>query len=83
MVFETYPKSWPKCFHLPPRRVDIGVVATPDTLGGTVRLEGHRLSLRFLQRLTRKEMRESYNLTNPEIDNVIRYWRVRGFTKVR
>lgn len=74
---------WWKRYKLPPRRVDIGVVATPDTMSGFPRLEGHRLTMRHLKRLTRKEMKETYALTDVEVDNVIRYWKVRGFEKVR
>lgn len=70
-------------YRLPPRRVDIGVVATPDTMFGYPRLEGHRLTLLHLKWLTRKEMADVYELTDTEIDNVIRYWKVRGFEKVR
>lgn len=82
-MIRAYPASWPRRFHLLPRRVDIGVVATPDTMFGMPRLEGHRLTMQFLKRYTRKEMRDEYGLTKLEIDNVIRYWEVRGFTKVR
>lgn len=77
------PRSWPRRFHLPPRQVDIGVVATPDTMGGRPRLKGHRLDMQTLKRLTRKEMKDNWDLTDAEIDAVIRYWRVRGFEKVR
>lgn len=70
-------------YQLPPRRVDIGVVATPGTVGGWPRLEGHRLTLLHLKRLTRREMRDNYHLTDAEIDVVIRYWKVREFEKVR
>jgi len=78
-----YPKDWPRRFHLPPRRVDVGVVATPDTMFGFPRLDGHRLTMQHLKRLSRKEMKECYRLTDAEVDNVIRYWQVRGFEKVR
>jgi len=71
-----------KRFKLPPRRVDIGVVATPDTMFGFPRLEGHRLTMKFLKRLSRKDMK-GYGLTDAEIEVVIRYWKVRGFEKVR
>lgn len=68
---------------MPPRKVDIGVVATPDCMFGFPRLEGHRLRMSTLKWLTRKDMKECWNLTDTEIDNVIRYWKVRGFEKVR
>ena len=83
MTKHYYPPSWPRRFHLPPRKVDIGVVATPDTMGGDPRLEGHRLTMQCLKRLSRKEMKDYYQLTDVEIDVVIRYWKVRGFEKVR
>ena len=63
--------------------MDIGVVATPDTMFGFPRLTGHRLTMRHLKRLSRSDMRSLYSLTDAEIDTVIRYWSVRGFTKVR
>jgi uncharacterized protein (DUF433 family) len=75
--------TWPRRFRLPPRCVDIGVVATPDTMFGMPRLEGHRLTMRHLKRLSRQDMHSLYQLTDAEIDVVIRYWEVRGFTKVR
>lgn len=75
-------RHW-KRYRLPPRRVDIGVVCTPLCMFGFPRLEGHRLTMQHLKRLSRKEMIEVYGLTDAEVDNVIRYWRVRGFEKVR
>jgi hypothetical protein len=70
-------------FRLPPRRVDVGVVATPDCMSGFPRLEGHRLTMKHLKSLSRKEMKEWHGLTDAEVDNTIRYWKVRGFEKVR
>jgi hypothetical protein len=64
-------------------KVDIGIVSTADTLNGQVRLQDRRLSMRLLKMLTRREMKEWFNLTDTEVENAIRYWAVRGFTKVR
>jgi hypothetical protein len=65
------------------RKVDIGVVASPECMAGKPRLAGRRLTMRFLKRLSRQEMRSIFQLTAQEIETVIRYWSVRGFTKVR
>ena len=75
-------RDWRR-FRLPPRRVDIGVVATPDTMFGFPRLDGHRLTMRHLKMLSRKDMKYVYGLSDAEVDNVVRYWKVRGFEKVR
>jgi len=33
--------------------------------------------------LSRKDMKYVYGLSDAEVDNVVRYWKVRGFEKVR
>lgn len=82
-VLPRFDRSNPRRLHLPDRRVDIGVVATPACMGGLPRLDGHRLTLWWLKRLSRQQMRDWYRLTDSEIEHVIRYWAVRGFTKTR
>ena len=66
------------------RHIDRGVEQWKARMGGQPTLAGHRLTMRHLQRMTRKEMMSwPWLLTGEEADNVIRYWAVRGFTKVR